>query len=71
MKQTTVTTAPAFQPTDEEIQHVAYLLWIEAGRPHGCDEQHWFAARELLRHRVHSAVTHPPARQPARALVAS
>lgn len=37
--------------TEEEIQHAAYLLWIEEGRPEGCDLKHWLAARELLLHR--------------------
>ena len=39
------------EPTEADIQHEAYLLWIEEGRPEGRDEEHWFAARELLRHR--------------------
>jgi hypothetical protein len=38
-------------PTEAEIQHAAYLLWIEEGRPEGRDFEHWLAARELLRHR--------------------
>ena len=38
------------EPTEAEIQHEAYLLWIEEGRPEGRDQCHWFAARELLRH---------------------
>jgi hypothetical protein len=37
-------------PTESEIQHTAYLLWIEAGRPEGCDRDNWFAAKELLAH---------------------
>lgn len=39
------------EPTEAQIQHAAYLLWIEAGRPKGRDQEHWFAAREMLRHR--------------------
>jgi hypothetical protein len=39
------------EPTETEIQHAAYLLWIENGRPEGRDLEHWFAARELLAHR--------------------
>jgi hypothetical protein len=39
------------QPSEAEIQHAAYLLWIEDGRPEGRDLQHWLAARELLLHR--------------------
>ena len=39
------------EPTEAEIQHAAYLLWIENGRPEGCDLDHWLAAREMLCHR--------------------
>lgn len=39
------------QPTELEIQHAAYLLWIESGRPEGCDLEHWLAAKEMLCHR--------------------
>jgi hypothetical protein len=39
------------EPTEAEIQHAAYLLWIESGRPEGCDREHWLAAREMLCHR--------------------
>jgi hypothetical protein len=39
------------EPTEAEIQHAAYLLWIEDGRPDGCDLNHWLQARELLIHR--------------------
>lgn len=38
-------------PTEAEIQHAAYLLWIEAGQPEGRDSEHWFAAKEMLCHR--------------------
>ncbi len=40
-----------YTPTEAEIQHAAYLLWVEAGQPEGCNQEHWFAARELLLHR--------------------
>ena len=55
-----------FRPetTDAEIQHAAYLLWIEAGRPEGRDLEHWLAAKELLCHRhgrVLPSRRHPPA----------
>lgn len=43
--------APAPEPTEAQIQHEAYRLWLEAGRPAGRDLEHWLAARELLRHR--------------------
>ena len=39
------------EPTEAEIQHEAYLLWIESGRLSGRDLDNWFAAKELLRHR--------------------
>ncbi len=38
------------EPTEEEIQHAAYYLWLESGRPTGSDLENWFAAKELLRH---------------------
>ena len=38
-------------PTEAEIQHAAYLLWVEEGRPEGRDFEHWQAAREMLWHR--------------------
>lgn len=39
------------EPTESEIQHAAYLLWIEDGRPEGRDLEHWHAAKEMLCHR--------------------
>jgi hypothetical protein len=44
-------TAVPHEPTEAEIQHSAYLLWIENGRPEGRDFEHWFAAKEMLCHR--------------------
>ena len=41
-----------FEPTEQEIQHAAYLIWEEAGRPAGRDWEIWFAARERLKHRA-------------------
>jgi hypothetical protein len=38
-------------PTEAEIQHAAYLLWLEEGRPEGHDIAHWLAAKEMLCHR--------------------
>ncbi len=56
--------------TDEEIQHTAYLLWIEAGRPEGRDLEHWLAAREMLCHRhgrdAHTGRPVPEIAAPAR-----
>ena len=42
---------PAPEPTEAEIQHEAYLLWLESGRLPGRDLENWLAAKELLRHR--------------------
>lgn len=39
------------QPTEAEIQHAAYLIWIEDGRPTGRDLEHWLTAKEMLTHR--------------------
>lgn len=57
----TNTIAPHPEPSEEEIRHTAYLLWLENGRPAGHDLEHWLAARELLRHRA------TPPDRPARA----
>jgi hypothetical protein len=39
------------EPTEAEIQHAAYLMWIEDGRPEGRDFERWMAAKEMLCHR--------------------
>ncbi|MBI5689328.1 MAG: DUF2934 domain-containing protein [Verrucomicrobia bacterium] len=39
------------EPTEAEIQHAAYLLWVESGKLPGRDLENWLAAKELLRHR--------------------
>jgi hypothetical protein len=39
-------------PTEQTIQHAAYLLWEEAGCPAGRDQEFWFAAQERLRRTV-------------------
>ena len=54
MKRNTLTTSCA--PTEAEIQHAAYLLWIESGRPEGRDREHWLAAKEMLCHLAGPAV---------------
>jgi hypothetical protein len=38
------------EPTEAEIQHQAYLLWLEGGCRPGRELDDWLAARELLRH---------------------
>jgi hypothetical protein len=42
---------PRETPTEAQIQHAAYLLWLEEGRPEGRDLEHWLAAKEMLTHR--------------------
>lgn len=49
MKTKAIASTP--EPTEAEIQHAAYLLWIENGRPEGRDHEHWLEAKELLCHR--------------------
>ena len=49
MKRNTVTIP--HKPSEAAIQHAAYLLWIENGRPEGRDLEHWMAAKEMLCHR--------------------
>lgn len=45
-------TAPKItEPSEAEIQHAAYMLWIEEGRPEGRDFEHWLAAKQMLCHR--------------------
>jgi hypothetical protein len=47
--------ATGFEPAEEDIQQAAYYLWLESGCLPGRDEENWFAARELLRHRHRAA----------------
>ena len=35
--------------TEEMIRHKAYELWEVGGSHTGSDEEHWFAAKELLK----------------------
>lgn len=56
MKLLTHPTAPHFAPSEEEIQHTAYLLWQAEGRPVGRDLGLWLRAKEALCHRQ----THRP-----------
>lgn len=55
--------SPVPEPTESDIQHAAYLLWIENGRPEGRDLDHWLAAKELLCHR-HGRSPTPARRRP-------
>ena len=38
------------EPTEGEIQHAAYRLWEEQGRPVGRDLEIWLAAKTRLEH---------------------
>jgi hypothetical protein len=58
MKSTPITKLP--EPTEAEIQHTAYLLWLESGQKSGHDLDNWLAAKELLRHH------HAPGKGPRR-----
>ena len=60
MKTAEIYTAP--EPTEAEIQHAAYLLWVENGRPEGRDLEHWNAAKELLLHHHGRSPTPSPRR---------
>lgn len=63
MKRKGKANAVLHSPTEAEIQHAAYLLWIEAGQPEGRDQEHWFAAKEMLCHR-HGRDAHTGRRAP-------
>jgi hypothetical protein len=41
--------AATASPTANEIAGVAYRLWLERGRPHGSDQEDWFAAEAMLK----------------------
>lgn len=45
------------EPTEADIQHAAYYLWQEQGRPSGRDLDIWLSAREQLKHRLPVQVT--------------
>jgi hypothetical protein len=57
------------EPTELEIQHAAFLLWEEQGRPAGRDLEIWLAAKERLKHAVpihdeHARQSRDPAYEP-------
>ena len=33
---------------EQRIQHQAYLLWLEEGRPEGRDKEHWERAEQIV-----------------------
>lgn len=43
-------TNPTAEPTEAEIQKVAYHLWLEGGCQPGVELDNWLAAKELLKH---------------------
>jgi hypothetical protein len=57
------------EPSEAEIQKVAYRLWLEGGCLQGVERDNWFAAKELLRHHhgraPQRAKTHAEAPAPA------
>jgi hypothetical protein len=38
------------EPAEAQIQYAAYLLWVEKGRPEGCDLDTWLSAEKTIRH---------------------
>ncbi|MDP3070614.1 MAG: DUF2934 domain-containing protein [Opitutaceae bacterium] len=50
--------AEAAEPTEAEIQKVAYRLWVEGGCLEGVEIDNWHAAREVIRH--HHGAAHAP-----------
>jgi hypothetical protein len=53
------------EPTEAEIQKAAYYLYRESGCLPGHETDHWFAAKELLRHRHGRHGTHETHQPPA------
>lgn len=37
---------------EEEIRLIAYKIWEEEGRPHGCDVEHWLKAEAVWEERA-------------------
>ena len=44
-------------PTTDDIARAAYLDWVDAGKPSGCDKEFWLEAEARLRHSVNSMGT--------------
>jgi len=36
---------------EEEVRLIAYWIWEDEGRPHGCDVDHWLRAEAVWRQR--------------------
>ena len=43
-----VSTTPKARPTNEQIAALAHAIWIDRGRPNGCDVEHWLEAERQL-----------------------
>jgi hypothetical protein len=59
MKTKPTTVPPFAEPSEAEIQTVAYRLWVEGGCQEGVESDNWFAARELIRHHHGRVPDHP------------
>ncbi len=65
MRKSTSHAPELHEPTEAEIQKVAYRLWVEGGRLEGVALENWLAAKELLRH--HHGAAHAPKKKGAEA----
>jgi hypothetical protein len=34
---------------NHQIQNIAYLIWIDEGRPNNCELEHWLKAKEKIK----------------------
>jgi hypothetical protein len=48
---------------EEEVRLIAYWIWEDEGRPHGCDLDHWLRA-EAVWHERQISVAPPVAEKP-------
>jgi hypothetical protein len=51
---------------EEEIRHLAYKLWQEAGCPDGHDVEYWLSAESLWLDKQHRQVAQAPKATPVR-----
>ena len=49
IKKRTGLAATTVNPEPEQIEALAYQLWLERGCPNGSDQQDWFQAEDQLR----------------------
>lgn len=57
------------EPTEAEIQHAAYMIWLESGKLPHHDLDNWLAAKEFLRHRHGRAGTRTHASHPRTTII--